>query len=67
MWAIEDRWTTATDTSLAAITKEDGVDRQQLQALVQASIRNRLITKPFDLLFEMQHAALEIADHRIIG
>jgi len=34
---------------------------------VQAPIRNRLITKPFDLLFEMQHTALEIADHRIIG
>ena len=24
---------------------------------MQASIRNRLITKPFELLFEMQHAA----------
>jgi hypothetical protein len=30
-------------------------------------IRNRLITKPFDLFSEMQHTALEIADHRIIG
>jgi hypothetical protein len=34
---------------------------------VEASIRNRLITEPFELLFEMQHSALEIADHRIIG
>ena len=35
--------------------------------LVQTSIHNRLITKPFDLFFEMQHAALEIGDHRVIG
>jgi uncharacterized membrane protein YjdF len=35
--------------------------------LMQASIRNRLIAKPFELFFEMQHAALEITDHRIIG
>jgi hypothetical protein len=34
---------------------------------VQASIRNRLITKPFELFFEMQHTALEIGDHRIVG
>jgi hypothetical protein len=34
---------------------------------MQASIRNRFITKPFDLFLEMQHAALEIADHRIVG
>jgi hypothetical protein len=34
---------------------------------VQASIRNRLITKPFNLLFEMQYTTLEIADHWIIG
>jgi hypothetical protein len=34
---------------------------------MQASIRNRLITKPFEFLFEMQHAALEISDHRITG
>jgi hypothetical protein len=26
-----------------------------------------LITKPFELFFEMQHTALEIADLRIIG
>ena len=34
---------------------------------MQASVRNRLITKPLEFFFEMQHAALEIADHRIIG
>jgi hypothetical protein len=34
---------------------------------VQASIRNRFITKLFDLFFEMQHAALDVGDHRIIG
>jgi hypothetical protein len=34
--------------------------------LVQASIRNCFITKPFDLCFEMQHAALEISGHWII-
>ena len=34
---------------------------------MQASIRNRLITKPFDLFFEMQHAAFDIRHHRIIG
>jgi hypothetical protein len=45
MWAIEDRWTTATNTSLAVISKEDGVDRQQLHALVQASIRNTPVLK----------------------
>ena len=28
--------------------------------------RNRLITKPFEFFSEMQHAALEISDHRII-
>ena len=27
---------------------------------MQASVCNNLITKPFELLFEMQHAALEI-------
>ena len=27
---------------------------------MQASIRNRLITEPFDLFFEMKHTALEI-------
>ena len=36
-------------------------------ALVQPSIRNRFITKPFDLLIEVQHAALDISDHRVIG
>jgi hypothetical protein len=35
--------------------------------LVQASIRNRIITKPFEFFFEMQHTALEIGNHRIIG
>ena len=34
---------------------------------MQASIRNRLITKPIDLFFEMQHPPFEIADHRVIG
>jgi hypothetical protein len=37
------------------------------QLLMQASIGNRLITKRFDLAFEMQHAAFDISDHRIIG
>ena len=27
---------------------------------MQASIRNRLITEPFELFFEMKHTALEI-------
>jgi len=27
---------------------------------VQATIRNRLITEPFELFFEMKHTALEI-------
>jgi hypothetical protein len=30
-------------------------------------IRNCLITKPFQFFSEMKHAALEIADHLIIG
>lgn len=34
---------------------------------MQASIRDRHITKPFEFFFEMQHAAFEISDHRIIG
>jgi hypothetical protein len=34
---------------------------------MQASIRNHLITEPFNLFFEVQQAALEITDHRIIG
>jgi hypothetical protein len=34
--------------------------------LMQASIRNCFITKPFDLFFEMQHAALEIGDHWVV-
>ena len=37
------------------------------QELVQPSIRYRLVTKPFELFFEMQDAALDISDHRIIG
>jgi len=36
-------------------------------ASVQASIGDHLITKPFDLFFEVQHAPLEIIDHWIIG
>ena len=36
-------------------------------ALVQTSIRNRLITKPFEFFLEMQQAALDISDHWIIG
>ncbi len=34
---------------------------------MQASIRNRHVTKPSNLFSEMQHTALEIADHWIIG
>ena len=35
------------------------------ELLVQASIRKCLMTKPFEFFFEMQHATLEISDHRI--
>jgi hypothetical protein len=34
---------------------------------MQASVCYNLITKPFELLFEMQHAALEINDHQVIS
>jgi hypothetical protein len=33
--------------------------------LVQAYYFSRITTKPFELFFEMQHAALNISDHRI--
>jgi len=35
--------------------------------LVQASIRNRNMTEPFEFVSEMQHAELEINDHRVIS
>jgi hypothetical protein len=60
-------WQSPLVRASAAISKEDDADRLQLQALVQTLIRERLITKPFDFFLEMQYAALDISDHRIIG
>jgi hypothetical protein len=32
---------------------------------VQASVSNRFTTEPFEFVSEVQHAALEISDHRV--